>query len=93
MPMIQWFPALLSQNNVERVYYGFSNVNFVNQDESVKSPQEIANCKCGQKYDYSEIFYGQLGHYSCNCGYSRPIPQISAEVDIDVSSSKLTVSQ
>ncbi|OGI26319.1 MAG: hypothetical protein A2287_08350 [Candidatus Melainabacteria bacterium RIFOXYA12_FULL_32_12] len=87
-PMVS---ALAQDKNIKKVYYGFSEVNFVNQDKTVKSPQEVAACSCGKKYDYSKIFYGHLGHYSCNCGRSRPNPDISAVANIDINNSTLTI--
>jgi lipid II isoglutaminyl synthase (glutamine-hydrolysing) len=34
---------------------------------------------CQKELSYSTIHYGQLGHYQCNCGFSRPEPTISAD--------------
>ena len=67
-------------SNVKRVYYGFNKVNFKNQEKFVKTPQEIANCSCGEKYNYSELFYGQIGHYNCTCGRSAPILQLAQKL-------------
>ncbi|MDR3215060.1 MAG: MurT ligase domain-containing protein [Bacilli bacterium] len=30
---------------------------------------------CGRALQYSKIFYGQLGHYTCECGFNRPNPK------------------
>ncbi|EKE02839.1 MAG: hypothetical protein ACD_20C00326G0008 [uncultured bacterium] len=87
-PMVS---ALAQDDSIKKVYYGFSEVNFVNQDQTVKSPQEVAACSCGGKYNYSKIFYGHLGHYSCTCGKTRPELDVSTVAYIDVNSSTLTI--
>ena len=74
-----------------RIFYGFEEIKFVNQDETVNSPQETTNCKCGSRYDYEKVFYGHLGHFYCKCGHKRPAPQISAKAVVDVNGSQLTV--
>lgn len=79
------------QTNLHRIYYGFNDIKFVNIDSNIKTPQEVATCKCGKKYEYSKIFYGHIGHYYCNCGVVRPECQVSADVEIDSVSSKLTI--
>lgn len=43
------------------------------QGESVYCPD------CGEEMTYSSTFYGQLGDYSCQCGFKRPEP--TYEVD------------
>jgi UDP-N-acetylmuramyl tripeptide synthase len=83
--------AITNNIDTENIYFGFREVTFISQDENIKSPQEATACKCGQKYNYSRIFYGHLGHYGCNCGVKRPNPDVEASVRIDVSSSEITV--
>jgi lipid II isoglutaminyl synthase (glutamine-hydrolysing) len=34
---------------------------------------------CQKELTYSVIHFGQLGHYQCTCGFTRPQPSISAE--------------
>jgi UDP-N-acetylmuramyl tripeptide synthase len=35
--------------------------------------------RCGEAYDYTAIYLGHLGHYSCpGCGAKRPTPEVSA---------------
>lgn len=80
-----------SNQDIKKIYYGFNEINFVNQDVSIKSPQEIATCVCGEKYSYSKVFYGQVGHYSCSCGKARPAPEIEAVAEIDVEFSILKI--
>lgn len=74
-----------------KIFYGFEEIKFVNQDDNIKSPQETTNCKCGGRYSYEKVFYGHLGHFYCACGHKRPVPQISAKAIIDINSSTLTI--
>ena len=74
-----------------RVYYGLDEIKFINQDEKITSPQETTNCKCGERYKYTKVFYGHMGHFYCDCGHKRPDPQIKATAVIDINSSLLTV--
>ncbi|MDR1782025.1 MAG: MurT ligase domain-containing protein [Bacilli bacterium] len=30
---------------------------------------------CGRPLQYSKVFYGQLGYYTCECGFNRPEPK------------------
>jgi len=83
--------AITYGKDVENIYFGFRDITFIGQDADIKSPQEAAACKCGQKYNYSKIFYGHLGHYNCTCGTIRPKPDIEADVKINVSGSEITV--
>ena len=83
----------LGENCGENKYfYGFEDIKFVNQDESINSPQETTNCKCGERYNYEKVFYGHLGHFYCTCGHKRPTPHIKATAVIDVNSSTLKIS-
>ncbi|MFH0703117.1 MAG: Mur ligase family protein [bacterium] len=75
--------SLAKEKAVEKIYYGFNQVNFSEKKQDINSLQEICSCKCGKRYNYSKIFYGHLGHYNCICGESRPTPKISASVDIN----------
>lgn len=83
--------SLDCDNKVEKIYYGFDNVVLINQDTNISTPHEASTCKCGERYSYSKVFYGQLGHYECSCGYKRPNAQISANVEIDVHCSTLNI--
>lgn len=47
---------------------------------------------CQKELSYDVVHYGQLGHYHCTCGFSRPQPTISAQtVDQGVNGIRLTV--
>ncbi len=84
--------SALGENYPEnRVYYGFNEVNFINQEENIVGSQETANCKCKSKFNYEKLFYGHIGHFFCSCGNKRPEPKISAKVEIDLNSSKLII--
>jgi len=83
--------SITYNKEVENIYFGFKEVTFVGQDKDVKSPQEAATCRCGEKYNYSRIFYGHIGHYSCSCGISRPVPDVEATAKIGVTSSEITI--
>lgn len=83
--------SITYNKDVENVYFGFKEVIFVGQDKDIKAPQEASTCRCGEKYNYSKIFYGHIGHYSCSCRISRPVPDVEATAKIDVAGSEITV--
>lgn len=84
--------AALAQNpEIKRLYYGFDEVNFINQDKDIKSSREVTACNCGLKYNYSKVFYGHLGHYACSCGKSRPEIDFSATVSVGLDGSVITI--
>lgn len=84
---------ITNNKNVSKIFYGFNSVNFTNLDKNIKAPQEIATCQCGKKYNYSKLFYGHIGHYYCDCDVLRPRPKIDASVEIDATSSILTINE
>lgn len=63
----------------KRIYYGVESVSEGAAASEVVS--ELSYCaKCGSEYSYTQVFYGQLGHYVCNaCGFARPEPSIYAQ--------------
>ena len=72
----------------ERLYYGIRSVAEAprtadggNGNEPASGVQELAYCaKCGVEYAYSQVFYGQIGHYHCpSCGFGRPTPTVFAD--------------
>jgi len=87
-PIVSFLGEKFPQN---KLYYGFEEIKFINQDDKITSPQETTNCSCGQKIKYDKVFYGHLGHFYCDCGNKRPYPQIVARAIIDVNSSMITV--
>ncbi len=69
-------------HNKNAIYYGFEDVEFVQNYQKSNAPLEVFNCPCGKPLKYSKQFFAQQGHYFCNCGFSRPHCQYSAKVKI-----------
>jgi len=38
---------------------------------------------CSKKLNYSKRFYAQQGHFSCECGFSRPQPEFEADIVLE----------
>ena len=74
------------------VYYGFEGVEYDYEVEKSNAPTEVFNCVCGNPLEYSKRFFAQQGHYSCDCGYHRPICKYKAFVKVYRNYSKLTIS-
>lgn len=88
-------PGVANLNNPhgETIFFGFEEVNFDFEAQDSNSVQEIAYCKCGEKYSYEKVFYAHQGHYYCqHCQNKRPTPQISSTATISRDKSVLTVS-
>lgn len=64
------------------VFYGIEDVEYKTLSSKAQSPAESVNCSCGLPYNYSKRFYAHLGHWFCDCGYSRPEIQIKASVKL-----------
>ena len=69
----------VAQMSVEgkSLFYGIESV----EDESSNTGQsELAYCgNCQEEVEYSQVFYGQLGHWHCpKCRHKRPKPDIAA---------------
>ncbi len=73
------------------IYYGFENVKFDYEVEKSNAPTEVFNCVCGKPLKYSKQFFAQQGHYRCDCGFSRPDCDYSAEVTVGIEYSVLHV--
>lgn len=60
------------------VYYGIQDDTLPLTD--IVQAADVKHCvHCGELYDYSTVFYGHLGKYSCpSCGSNRPTPSIYA---------------
>ena len=78
-----------SRNNT--VYYGFENVEFMQNVHDSNAPAEVFNCICGKPLEYSKRFFAQQGHYNCNCGYKRPESKYSASVKVYPEHSEITL--
>ena len=68
--------------NRKTVYYGFENVEYIQNYEKSNAPTEVFNCPCGRPLKYSRQFFAQQGHYYCECGFKRPQCDYSADVKI-----------
>lgn len=79
------------QNRDKAVYYGFENIEFDYEIEKSKAPVEVFNCVCGRPLKYSKQFFAQQGHYSCQCGFSRPDCNYGADVKVGTEYSVLQV--
>lgn len=77
--------------NRKTVYYGFENVEYIQNYEKSNAPTEVFNCPCGRPLKYSRQFFAQQGHYYCECGFKRPQCDYSADVKIFDDYSVLTV--
>ncbi|MFW5795169.1 MAG: MurT ligase domain-containing protein [Bacillota bacterium] len=90
-PLVSEITSNCSNNKINKVYYGFEELKFINSDEltniNLNTPQESVNCKCGNSIEYAKIFYGHLGHYECKCGQKRIMPKITARAEIDINHS------
>ena len=70
--------ADLGRDTPSAVYFG------VEDDElgrgGLAHAADSKHCRrCGEAYDYTAVYLGHLGHYSCpGCGARRPTPQIAA---------------
>lgn len=78
-------------DSLKRVFYGFDEVEYVNQREKSFSPQETVNCKCGKTLEYEKLFYGHLGYYYCSCGVKRNTAKTRANALVNVNSSVITI--
>lgn len=68
---------------VERIYFGFENVEIVSTSLTSHAPAETVNCPlCGEPLKYNERFFAQQGHYYCDCGHQRPHCAYGASVKI-----------
>jgi len=59
------------------------------------SQSELAYCsKCEEEVKYSQVFYGQLGHWYCpKCSHKRPVPSVFAhQVSVGATSSRFHLS-
>lgn len=69
--------------DVEKIYFGFQNVEIFSNALNSQAPAESVNCPaCGEALKYNDRFFAQQGHYYCDCGYQRPQCQYSADVKI-----------
>ena len=87
-PMVS---RLANFDSVKKLFYGFESINLAGQNNNIETPQEVVNCECGLRYEYTKQFYGHLGHYTCSCGKQRSDPSIRAVANIDTNSSTILI--
>jgi UDP-N-acetylmuramyl tripeptide synthase len=85
-PFVHRFSSLQKEN----IYVG------LNRDACPFPAYSMSESKfcpeCQEELIYSAIHYGQLGHYHCGCGFSRPEPTFSVEkVDSDQLGVRLSI--
>jgi len=91
-PMVSRIMEDSAGENLATVFYGFDEIEYLNQIEKTYSPLESVNCKCGEAFGYTKIFYGHLGYYECSgCGAKRPSTKVSAKAYIDIARSRLVI--
>lgn len=73
-------------------YYGFEGVEYDYEVSESNAPTEVFNCVCGKALRYTKRFFAQQGHYSCDCGYSRPVCKYKAFAKIYRNCSEITIS-
>ena len=60
-------------NKFDYVGYGLDSSIDIFEKGSISDSRYCPNC--GLPLIYTTNFYGQLGYYSCECGYNRPVPK------------------
>ncbi len=78
-------------DNVDKFFYGFEKIQFLNQETDIAGAKEVAACACGCKLEYQKIFYGHVGHYRCCCGKHRPDTSVVANASIDINHTDLNI--
>ena len=83
----------IAQNlDLTTIYYGIEGITYNAVENKVEAQSEIVNCSCGNAYKYLKKIYSHIGHYYCDCGIKRPIPDVIAtKVEINVSSSDISL--
>ena len=72
--------ASLKAKNKSPIYYGIENV-FDENKNQIEYPKLEYKCPiCDNLMNYSKNYYAQQGHYTCDCGYSRPERKYKADV-------------
>jgi UDP-N-acetylmuramyl tripeptide synthase len=58
------------------VYFGLEDARHASGSAAHTADSQFCR-RCGQRYTYSLLFYGHIGHYRCpQCGHQRPQPQV-----------------
>ncbi|MDD9149205.1 MurT ligase domain-containing protein [Sporolactobacillus sp. CQH2019] len=61
----------------EKIYFGIGADAIHFEKNSMADSKYCPNC--GRPLHYSQTFYGQLGYYSCECGFKRHDPKFEVE--------------
>lgn len=57
----------------KKIYFGLENVTYGYKTKDSQAPAENTACpRCGKPLRYGKRFYAHIGHYECDCGYTRP---------------------
>ncbi|WML53650.1 MurT ligase domain-containing protein [Neobacillus sp. PS3-12] len=72
-PFVHRFSSLQKEN----IYVGLDANACPFQSYSMAESKYCPECQ--NELTYTTIHYGQLGHYKCSCGFSRPEPNFSVE--------------
>lgn len=72
------FTHRFSDLNKTNIYFGLEANACQFQSYKISESRYCPHCQ--KELTYSSTHYGQLGHYECVCGFSRPQPDCSAEL-------------
>ena len=81
-------PSIQCLADENTTFFGFDDIKF---SFNHNSPNEDVPCKCGRTLKYSKNYYGQVGHYYCECGFKRPETYLKATAEVFVDYSVLNI--
>jgi UDP-N-acetylmuramyl tripeptide synthase len=85
-------PLLINLGGANKsVYFGFKHIEFNTDKSNFESPKEVPLCACGREFKYDKTFFAHLGHYYCDCSFTRPNPKYNACLVLHKNYSELTV--
>ncbi len=91
-PSLSEIAAKLNYKSDKFIYFGMTNVEYINYEKTSKSPSENLHCPvCREKILYKKRYYAQLGDWRCLCNNSRPKPDIAAKTIVYPDKSELEV--
>lgn len=85
--------ASLKALNKEPIYYGIENIYDENNNLIITENLNYECPICKKQMNYSKTFYSQIGHYSCSCGYNRPLPKYSANIYLNKNNSIIKINE
>ena len=71
------------KSNKPAIFYGIRSIENKTGKNNNSAPEENFKCPCGNELGYSKKFYAHQGHYFCECGYKRPIPDYEADIILE----------